>query len=99
MNDRQAKAVKELELAAIARRQHDTPITRMHDEVEAALNELRGLFKEKCQLTFIMRMPGCDEADVLVTNDDIQELKKLLVRCEERALAQRSQERKPHASV
>ncbi len=49
-------------------------------EVCRVLNELRSLFRPECELTFIMRLPGNDDADMLVTNDDLDELTKLIKR-------------------
>jgi len=56
-------------------------------EVENALNTLAPLFVPEMQLTFIARLPGNDEADILVSNDDFHELVRLIERAENRAEA------------
>lgn len=61
-----------------------TGIQEVLEQVSAALNELRPLFNEKCQLSFIARLPGNNEADILISNDDIDALKDLLGRCQRR---------------
>ena len=49
-------------------------------KISDALNQLGPLFLPECRLTFIMRLPGDEEADVLVTIDDLDELQKLIER-------------------
>lgn len=43
-------------------------------------NRLAPIFRPGVKLTVIARTPGNDDADALVTNDDIDELDKLLCR-------------------
>jgi hypothetical protein len=59
-------------------------LEQVHDEINRALNDLRQLFKPECQLTFIMRIPGNDEGDMLISNDDLGKLEKLVQRCKGR---------------
>lgn len=59
-------------------------VEEVHKEVEATLNDLRPLFVKEMQLTFIARFPKNDEADMVISNDDPQELRKLIDRTIER---------------
>lgn len=59
-------------------------ITDMQDEVSVALNQLRRCFVSQMQLTFIARLPGNDDADVLISNDDLFEIHKLVERMKKR---------------
>lgn len=59
-------------------------IHEAHEEVEAALNQLRPVFQPHCQLTFIMRRPGDDEGDMVISNDDLDELAKVIQRTKAR---------------
>lgn len=52
--------------------------------VQDALNDLKSFFTEDCELTLIVRKPGDDEADILISNDDLKELEKLIARCRAR---------------
>lgn len=47
------------------------------------LRHVRPLFVEGMKLTIIARYPGCDESDVIVTDDSIDELIALLKRRQE----------------
>jgi len=49
-------------------------------EIETTLNDLRPMFVDKAELTFIMRLPGNDNADMVVTDDDLSELRELIER-------------------
>jgi hypothetical protein len=44
------------------------------------------IFKPGTKLTIIARTPGNDEADVLVTSDNLDELAKLIERSKNRAI-------------
>lgn len=50
----------------------------MFRQVRAALSKLSETFVPEYRLTFIGRLPGCSEADILVTNemilDDIKDV-------------------------
>lgn len=48
------------------------------------VRHVRPLFVVGVKLTIIARYPGCDESDVLVTDDSIDELIKLLERSRNR---------------
>lgn len=54
------------------------------EAVEDALCFLAEMFKPECKLTFIMRVPGNDEADMVVTSDENEELAKVIERTIER---------------
>ena len=53
-------------------------------EIERHLNEIATLFKPGAKLTFIARTPGNDDADMLLTIDDLEEVKKVIERTEAR---------------
>jgi hypothetical protein len=48
--------------------------TELHHEICDALEDLSRLFVPGMKLTFIARFPGNDEADVLVSDDQIPEI-------------------------
>ncbi len=50
------------------------------DEIEASLNALSDLFASEAQLSFIMRVPGDDDAYMVVSNDNLREVADLLLR-------------------
>lgn len=50
--------------------------------IERHLAEIEKLFKPHVKLTLIARTPGNDEADVLMTKDDLSEVAKLIQRRE-----------------
>jgi hypothetical protein len=58
---------------------------RAFNRVQDALNELGDEFVEGAQLTFIMRMPGNTEAEMVVTNDDLDEVIATLERSKNRS--------------
>ncbi len=47
-------------------------------------NHVEPIFKDDVRLTLIARTPGNDEADVLVSNDDLDELISFVERGKER---------------
>lgn len=49
-------------------------------EIERHLNEIAPLFKPGMKLTFIARMPGNNEADLLMTIDDLEQIKAVIER-------------------
>jgi len=55
-------------------------VQRLHREICAALEGLSELFVPGAKLTFIVRFPGNDEADVLVGDDHDAEQLVALVR-------------------
>ena len=55
-------------------------LKRLHVEIERHLNEIAVLFKPEMRLTFIARLPGNDEADVILTVDDLNEVAKVIER-------------------
>ncbi len=55
-------------------------VKEAHETVSEALNNLRPVFTDKAELTFIMRVPGNDEGDMIITNDNLSELRKLIKR-------------------
>jgi hypothetical protein len=52
----------------------------MYEEVQRSLNRLQELFISEMKLTFIARLPGNHEADVIITVDDLSEIAKLIER-------------------
>lgn len=54
-------------------------------KVQEALNELRPLFHEDVELTFIARMKGNDEADLVLTNDTFEALIACIERTKDRS--------------
>lgn len=58
----------------------------MFDAVTKTLEQLAVLFVPEVKITFISRIPGNDESDVLITGDTIDELKKLLNRSAKREM-------------
>lgn len=57
------------------------------------LEEISKLYKPEVKLTFISRHPGNEEGDVLVTNDTLEELTKVLERSKARELVDASVKR------
>ena len=55
-------------------------VQRMHQQVNDALCDLSELFQSGAKLTFIVRFPGNDEADVLIGDDHEPEELVALVR-------------------
>ena len=56
-------------------------IEAMRADVERALTDIkRRHFVNTIELTFIARLPGNSDADVLISNDDPQEIKALIER-------------------
>ena len=53
-------------------------LQEVHSEVQAMLNSLRPLFIDDAELTFIMRVPGKPAVFMVITNDNLSELAKLL---------------------
>ena len=53
---------------------------RVRQKVEDTLHELADLFVKDARLTLIMRVPGDDECEMLVTSDDAEELIEMLYR-------------------
>lgn len=49
-------------------------------EIERHLNEIAPLFKPGMKLTFIARMPGNNEADFLMSIDDLAQAKAVIER-------------------
>jgi hypothetical protein len=49
-------------------------------EITQHLNEMGGYFKPEMKLTFIARLPGNDNADFMLTIDDLDEVIKVLER-------------------
>lgn len=61
------------------------PISQAKAEVEKVLNGLKPrVFKDGTELTFIMRMPGNEACEMVVTNDDLAEVEKVIKRMRER---------------
>jgi hypothetical protein len=56
----------------------------IRDLVALALVNISKHFVPDVKLTFVARLPSNDEADVVVTEDDLREAAKALVRCAER---------------
>lgn len=61
-----------------------------HETVAEALNALRPIFIAKAELTFIMRIPGNSEGDMIITNDDLSELRELVERSMQREEVEQS---------
>jgi len=59
-------------------------LTLLHLEIEKHLNEISLLFKPNIRITFIARLPGNDEADVVLSIDDLSEAIKVLERSQHR---------------
>lgn len=68
-----------------------TPLEVVHNRITEALVKLESYFEPGCRLTFIMRDPKNDEADIVETFDDLDELKKVIERTQERASGKRKQ--------
>ena len=62
----------------------DDRLKILHAEIERHLNQIATLFKPGMLLTFVARKPGNDEADVVLTVDDLSEVRKVLDRTMER---------------
>lgn len=56
----------------------DSKIDLIHKKVEEALNDLRLNFIDEAELTFIMRVPGKPNAYIIISNDNLVELSRLL---------------------
>jgi len=57
-----------------------TPVNAAADRASDHLNSIAGLFKPGAKLTLLVRTPGNEEADFLLTNDDLGEAIKLIER-------------------
>lgn len=57
-----------------------TRIDLVHDEVARSLGRLESLFVDEVKLTFIARLPGNPEADIVITTDSLEELAKVVER-------------------
>lgn len=55
-------------------------VDELHGEIADALERLSRLFVPGMKLTFIARMPGNGEADVLVSEDEMAEIIALVQR-------------------
>lgn len=53
-------------------------LAHVHDRVAAALEDLEGLFVRGAKLTFVMRMPGNDDACIVVTADRLEDVERIL---------------------
>lgn len=58
----------------------DTKLDNVHLEASNALGELARLFVPEMKLTFVARHPTSAECHVVVTNDDLTELAKLIAK-------------------
>lgn len=61
-----------------------TKIADMQAAVEQHLNQIHEHFIPEVRLTFIARLPGNNEADVLITIDNLDELSRLIDRFKRR---------------
>lgn len=52
--------------------------------VGALMNDILTNFKPGAKITVLVRRPGDDEGDFMLTNDAIPEARKMLDRCEKR---------------
>ena len=66
------------------RQRNNAMINRVREEVDRHLDALESWFLPECKLTFIMRKPGNDDADLVITVDDIDELIAVLERTKTR---------------
>ncbi len=57
-----------------------TDVKTVAAEIERHLNEIAPLFVPGVRFTFIARVPGNDEADMLLTIDDLVMVKRLIQR-------------------
>ena len=55
-----------------------TTLYDVQTNAENFLNKMRDLFVPESELTFIVRLPSNDNSDILISNDEIDELIKLL---------------------
>jgi hypothetical protein len=58
----------------------DPDILRVHKEIEHHLNAILPLFVKGIRLTFIARLPGNDNADMVLTIDDLAEVAAVIER-------------------
>ena len=66
------------ELAAAEKALDQLKLREIHEQVVHALNELRPLFIDQAELTFIMRVPGMDDSEIVISNDEPAELVKVI---------------------
>lgn len=52
-------------------------------EVETALNRLRPLFTDECELSFVMRHKTNDQCSMVISNDDLGEVARTIIRLSE----------------
>lgn len=55
-------------------------LERVGEIVSGHMNDIADCFKPECKIAVIVRTPGNDEADFLMTNDDLSEVAKLIDR-------------------
>ena len=53
-------------------------LTKIHEEVGAALEKLSKLFTPDCKLTFFMRKPNYPDCHLLISDDSNEEILKSL---------------------
>lgn len=56
-----------------------------YDEASVHLNKIAALFTGEVKITLLVRHPGKDEQDFLLTNDDLEEVNKGIERAKNRA--------------
>ena len=59
-------------------------LERTYESVVALLLEAEPLFIPEAKLTFVMRVPGNTEAEMVVSGDDLTEVEATVRRCRER---------------
>lgn len=56
----------------------------LQDEVADYMDAILGRFKPGAKITVLVRTPGNDEADFMQTNDDVEAIAAMVVRCARR---------------
>lgn len=55
-------------------------VERVRQCVEDVMLDLQNLFVDEVKLTFITRLPGNDDADMVITRDNLNEVRKVIDR-------------------
>jgi hypothetical protein len=59
-------------------------VVRIGDRIASMLNEIAVFFKPGIKITFLARVTGNPEGDMLISNDDLGEIRAALQRSETR---------------
>lgn len=68
----------------------DKKVVAVSAKVAQHMEQLGKLFKSNVKLSFIARIPGNDEGDLIITDDDLFEIEKAVIRLQVKERQQNS---------